>query len=376
MAHAYTPGLKVLHETRVTKVRRLPMRGEVKVKKGDWVVPSHIVASTHLPGNVRMVNVASLLNVEPGAVPDFMIAKEGTSVEKGNVIAETAGLFGLFKSRAHSPVTGTVESVSSVTGQVVVREPPVAVEIDAYITGLVTEVFPEEGVAIETDAAFVQGIFGIGGEKRGEILALEEGCETVVDEDVITDAMMGKIVVGGAFLTLGGFEKAQELGVRGIVTGGFDYSALKEVLGYTLGVAITGSEDLVTTLVVTEGYGKIPLARRTFDLLKDHDRKEASINGATQIRAGVIRPEVIIPLQKGELKGGYREIDTSTGIEVGSLVRVIRAPYFGALGEVVELPPKLQTLESEAEVRVARVKLDGDSVQTLPRANLELVETD
>lgn len=352
------------------------MRGEVRVEKGDTVAPDDIVASTRIPGNVRMVNVASLLNVEPGAVPDFMVVEQGAPVKEGEVIAETGGLFGLFKSRAPSPVAGTVESISSVTGQVVVREAPIPVEIDAYIKGVVSEVFPEEGVAIETDAAFIQGIFGIGGEKRGQIAVLEGGRDVVVNQKAITEAMKGKIIVGGAYLTLDGYKKAQKVGVPGIVTGGFDYSALKDVLGYVLGVAITGSEDLVTSLVITEGYGKIPMAGRTFDLLKEHHGKEASINGATQIRAGVIRPEVIIPLQKSELKGGHREIDSSTGIEVGSLVRVIRAPFFGALGEVVDLPSELQPLESEARVRVASVRLNGEEVRTLPRANLELVETD
>ena len=33
---------------------------------------------------------------------------------------------------------------------------------------------------------------------------------------------------------------------------------------------------------------------RTFNLLKSHDSKFVSINGATQIRAGVIRPEIVI----------------------------------------------------------------------------------
>ena len=34
MAHAYTPGLKVLENTSVEKERRLPLKGEVLVEKG------------------------------------------------------------------------------------------------------------------------------------------------------------------------------------------------------------------------------------------------------------------------------------------------------------------------------------------------------
>ena len=45
------------------------------------------------------------------------------------------------------------------------------------------------------------------------------------------------------------------------------------------------------------------------------------------------------------------------------------------MGEVVSLPPELQQMESETMVRIAKVKVDGD-VLNIPRANLEMVETD
>ena len=89
--------------------------------------------------------------------------------------------------------------------------------------------------------------------------------------------------------------KAHDVGVLGIVGGGINDQDLKVILGYDLGVAITGNE-VGPTLVVTEGFGDISMGERTFDLLCSHEGRKASINGATQIRAGVIRPEVIIPL--------------------------------------------------------------------------------
>ena len=150
---------------------------------------------------------------------------------------------------------------------------------------------------------------------------------------------------------------------------------LEEILGYILGVAITGSEDLVTSLIVTEGFGNIRMGSRTFDLLNKQNGKFVSINGATQIRAGVIRPEIVIPLQEREIPETSVHKSDNSGISEGSLVRIIRAPYFGKMGEVVSLPPKLQQMESETMVRVAEVKVDGD-VLNIPRANLEMVETD
>lgn len=375
MAHAYTPGLKVLHETKVLKERRLPLKGEVLVAKGAAVEPETVVAKTDLPGNVQMVNVANQLNADPSDVSDLMLIKEGGQISKGEVLAESPGIFGLFKSKVISPTDGTVESISAVTGQVVLREHPIPVEIDGYSQGTVKEVIPEEGVIVETTAAFIQGIFGIGGENRGILHMVVESRDEEITPDKITPDLAGKIIVGGSFISLETYQKAIENKVNGVVVGGFNYHDLKTILGYTLGVAITGSEDLATTLIVTEGYGKIRMGQRTFDLLRKHEGKAASINGATQIRAGVIRPEIVIPLPPEEITGTPKAIHSSEGIQKGSLVRIIRAPYFGRMGTVVALPSKLHQMESETMVRVAEVEIDGDRM-LIPRANLEMVETD
>ena len=375
MAHAYTPGLKVLHETKVIKERRLPLKGDVLKKKGDKVLPDDIVATTDLPGNVQMVNVANLLNIDAADIADVMKVQKGNKFEKDDLIAETAGLFGLFKSKVSAPVSGTLESFSEITGQVVLREAPIPVEMDAYVSGKVKETIPDEGVYIETDAAFIQGIFGIGGESRGDLKIITNSREDEITSDMLDSSLAGKVVVGGSHISLATYKKAISLKIAAIVVGGFNYNDLKPILGYTLGVAITGSEELGTSLIVTEGFGKINMGQRTFDLLKEHDGHFVSVNGATQIRAGVIRPEIVIPLKKEDIRGKHKDIGASLGITDGSLIRVIRAPYFGKIGEVISLPNELQKMESETMVRVAEVEIDGKII-VVPRANLEMVETD
>ena len=166
MAHSYTPGLKVLQHSKVRKERRLPIKGELKVREGDAVKADDIVAKTNLPGNVHMVKVANRLNISPADIIDVLLVKEGDTLNKGDMIAETQGLFGFFKSELRSPVSGQIESISDVTGQIVMREEPLPVEVDAYVSGTVLDVIQDEGVTIESEAAYVQGIFGIGGEAR------------------------------------------------------------------------------------------------------------------------------------------------------------------------------------------------------------------
>ena len=373
MAHSYTPGLKVLQHSKVLKERRLPIKGELKVREGDAVKADDIVAKTNLPGNVHMVKVANRLNISPADIIDVLLVKEGDTLNKGDMIAETQGLFGFFKSELRSPVSGQIESISDITGQIVMREEPLPVEVDAYVSGTVLDVIQDEGVTIESEAAYVQGIFGIGGEARGNLEVISTSRENELSIEDLNENHSGKIVVGGSFVSLEAYKKALKLKVKGIVVGGFNYFDLEEILGYRLGVAITGTEDLVTSLVLTEGYGNIKMSDRTYDLLKAHDGKFVSINGATQIRAGVIRPEIVIPLGDNEMPSDATTEKEKLGIESGSLVRVIRAPYFGKIGNVIELPPELQQMESETMVRVAKVSIDGEDV-IIPRSNLEMLE--
>jgi len=159
------------------------------------------------------------------------------------------------------------------------------------------------------------------------------------------------------------------------VVGGFDDYDLRQLLGYDLGVAITGSEELGITLIVTEGFGSIPMAARTFDLLRSCEGRRVSVSGATQIRAGVQRPEIVAPLLEASTDRDVKEDSTEGGLKAGDMVRVIRQPYFGKIGRVTALPPELMPLETEAKVRVLEVDFGNGSQTLLPRANVEMIES-
>jgi len=174
--------------------------------------------------------------------------------------------------------------------------------------------------------------------------------------------------------TIEAITRAIDVGAAALVSGGIDDHDLKEFLGYDLGVAITGSEDKGITLIVTEGFGDIAMARRSWDMLASHEGREASVNGATQIRAGVMRPEVLVPLEDGA-KGGGSGADREAGLlEIGRSVRIIRDPWFGMLGEVAGLPSEPTELGSGSKARVLEVSLEDGERVIVPRANVELIE--
>jgi hypothetical protein len=376
LAHAYTPGLRVSKQTEVRKERRLPLNGEVLVKVGDRVTAETVVAHTQLPGNVQTINVANKLSLLPEDIHGHMIHKVGDWVEEGDIIAESKSFFGLFKSQCRMPVGGTIESVSNITGQVIIREKAIPVEVNAYIDGDIVEVYENEGVLVKCRATFVQGIFGIGGEAVGELDTAVATPDEVLTADRLNASHKGKILVVGSLVTIEVLNRAREIGVKALIAGGIGDADLRTILGYDLGVAITGSEEIGLTVVVTEGFGQMTMAKRTFDLLTARKGMKTSISGATQIRAGVIRPEVVIPLggpgQSLDEKAGGET--PSSGLVVGIAVRAIREPYFGRIGKVESLPPELQKLETEAKVRVLTVEFESGEIAVIPRANVELIE--
>lgn len=379
MAAVFTPGLKVTEHTIVQKDRRLPMEGVVSVSVGDVVKANQVIARTDLPGKVYPVNIANKLGVDPGQLKANMLKEIGTHVEEGEIIAKTPGFFGLFKSEATAPVSGTIESVSAVTGQVIFQAHPIPVEIDAYINGVVVEVHQGEGCVVQAAATLVQGIFGLGGEVKADLMMGVTRPDQVLDVGDMRPEMAGHIVIGGAYVTIEALRRAVELGVTGIVTGGFDYDEIKELLGYEVGVAITGGEDLGLTLIVTEGFGQIQMAPASFELLRSKVGRRASINGATQIRAGVIRPEVVVTFDDEEVPAERVAPPEPQGLSPGDTVRGIRTPWFGRIGVVVDLPAQPAILETESKARVMVIEFrDGPDGKveraTLPRANVETIE--
>jgi len=341
---------------------------------GDRVAARDVVAETFMPGDIMPVNLANALSLPPADVPECLLKAEGDRIEVGDAIAQTKGIFGLFKSEYKSKVAGTIESISNVTGQMIVRGEPLPVQVLAYLTGDVVEVVPTEGVVIESEVTFIQGIFGIGGEAFGPIRMACDHQDEGLTAEHITDDMRDAIVIGGARMTGDAVRKAIDVGAAAVVSGGMDDQDLREILGYDLGVAITGSEELGITLIITEGFGEIAMAKRTFELFALRAGDEAAVNGATQIRAGVMRPEILVPCTADESSGDQTAKHTAGLLNIGAPVRIIRDPYFGMIGSIVGLPAELTVLGSGSKARVLDVQVDSGEVVTVPRANVEIIE--
>ena len=369
MSSALTPALTVTSNARVRRRRDLPIAGEVLVKEGDRVKGDTIVARAQLEGELRIVRVGELLGIPGSEVSAAMLVKEGASISQGEILAEIRGLWGLFRSTVTAPITGVVELVSTSTGHVGIRAPSEPLNLTAYMAGTVVSVEASRSVVIEADATFVQGIFGVGGERLGVVRLLECGPGEVLGEQHIPTHATGAVLVGGHSPTIAAIRKAVAAGAVGLVTGSIDDATLREYLGYDIGIALTGDEEIPMTLIITEGFGSLPMSPLVIDTLRRFSCQGSPINGATQARAVSVRPELLAPMSLDVSQKG----DSQNILSIGSRIRVIRVPYFGATGSVQALPHELVKIETGAMLRVLHAKLDDGRTVMVPRANVELL---
>lgn len=347
-----------VYVTPLTLVRRervLPAPGEVLVRQGEHVEPLQVVARAELPGLPSIVPVARLLDVSLARLKKYLRVKTGDTVEQGQPIAKRG-----FRT-VEAPVAGTVKLISR--GRVVIETQSVPFELQAYIPGTVTQVVPQYGLAIETTAALIQGVWGGGGapsyEAWGVLKCLTDRNDEPLRAHTVDLSCHGLILVGGAGINEAVLEQAMTFNVRGLVIGGLAPELVPRV------------QQSPIPVVVVEGIGASAMSEPAFRLLKTNDGREAAISVRVQPRWPVIRPEVIIPVPA--TRAPLPSKQAGAPLEVGAKVRLVRAPYMGAVGTVVALPPQPRALDTGALVYGAEVKLDGENPVFVPLVNLEVL---
>lgn len=290
-------GLRLLAETVVAKDRLISTQGTVKVSRGDVVAPDTLVAEGVVENpDIREFKVHDKLGVAPESVRNHLLKTVGDTVELDEAIAVYRGFFSRGTRVCRSPISGTVQSFSDLTGRMMIRGHPLHLKVKAHIPGTVTETYPGTGARVETRAAHLEGLFGVGGETHGMLAVPVNSNESPVTAETVREEHKGKVLVGGSYVTLEAVRKAVKHGVNGLIVGGMDQKDLTELLGYEIGVGVTGGEALGMTLILTEGFGVHPMGAERFSLLESLEGSLACIDGSTQIRSRMQRPEVIVPL--------------------------------------------------------------------------------
>lgn len=335
---------------------------------------------------VVVMNVAEKLKVWPSMIRMYTNVKEGDTVYEGQALASAVvnpliGEAGV--DYVYTPMGGVVEKICTKTGTITVVRPIKPSRVLAHIAGVVTEILPDYGAVVESQGAYLEGVFGIGGEKHGELVMVCGGLSEPLGDAGIDKNHKGSVLLAGSSVSLEALRKARDVGAAGLVVGGINNLDLVQFLGYEINVGLTGQEQPGLTVVVTEGFGELPMSPRAWELLASHAGRVASLDGTTHIRAGAIRPQILfseggpprddVPQEPVFGEPFEVSLHETVSLTVGDKVRCVREPYFGLWGTVEELPSELKVMESESPMEVAVVRLDGSGeTVVIPEANLEV----
>ena len=118
---------------------------------------------------------------------------------------------------------------------------------------------------------------------------------------------------------------------------------------------------------------------RVMEIFEKNINNQVSINGVTQIRAGAIRPEIIIFDSTDNIKkrldenvNSKKDI-TNGGICVGTKIKVLKDPFFGHFGIVTKIINDEVTFESGVICRALQIKLENAEITLVPKANIEVI---
>lgn len=375
---SYTPNLQFKENTTIFTNRHVTNPGYTKFKVGDFVNGNDTLIITEDSSEILILRLAERMGVSPAKIEKSILVNEGELINKDQVLLKIKSFFNLFTAEFKSPVSGKIKFFTKINSHLGIELEPNKTEIKAYLSGQITDIFYDQNdskkvksINIKGTGTYFQGVFGIGGEKTGHIHPLNVDNNKIIKVDDLKNestTLKDAILVGGAGFTQQAIEFCFSNEVAGIVTGSLKSQTIKNILGYDIGVTVTGKEDIPTTIIITEAFGEYPISDRIQVLGEKHKGKLASINGATQVRAGAMRPEIFIP---HDVENPSSTTD-SPQLRVGSKVRLIREPFFGHIAEVVELPELPFKIESGATVRIANVKVN-QTIIPVPRANLELI---
>jgi len=233
----------------------------------------------------KTVKAAKILNIKPMLLPRYMKKAVGDFVYAGELLASR-----IFDSKnsipvmINAPTTGSIKEVNTDTGTITIqydRDPYLRM---SGINGEVKSVDEDRSAVINFSGAELQGIIGFGAEAGGRLQFCND----------LNEAEADKIIVYAGKINFDDLQKLKTKKVSGVISAAIDNVDLIKFTGVEIGVALTGTENIPYPLIITEGFGDFNMQNSYVDFLKKSEGKWCFINGHTQIRAGVVRPKIIV----------------------------------------------------------------------------------
>jgi hypothetical protein len=205
----------------------------------------------------------------------------------------------------------------------------------------------------------IQGVWGNGKQDFGVLRLVGEGPDSRLRPGSLDIQLRGAVLAAGFVDSAAALQQVTELSVRGLILGGLSSEL------------IPAARRLPFPVIVTEGFGEVPISEPVFALLKNNAGREAAIEGRPPEPYELDRPEIIIPLPANR---DVKPPDEVVPLAAGLRVRVLRGPERGGVGVVREVMQKAVGYPSGILARSAFVDMEGSGPMAIPLANLEILQ--
>jgi hypothetical protein len=363
----------------VIHVRRYLPQDQVKifVQERQEVSPADIIGEGQVTAGFRTIYLANELNVSPKEAVKFLKRPLGQKIFQGELLAAKEGVLGFGKKILTSPADGIIDYYDDNKGSLRIKLLPKVTKLASGVYGIIDQVNPETGeVVIRTLANTVYGVIGSGHSREG-ILKVVGSPDTLISSKQITGEMKEEILVGGSLVFLDALEKAVNLKVSGIISGGISARDFRAMSGGRWNISDFHWSDVGISLMVTEGFGSIPLPPDVFALLKEFDKKFVILDGN---RAKLILPisdaNSMIYIRKVRLPvSPTPELETTIDLvhlKPGANIRLVATPLIGVCGKVESVDSSPTELPSGVVTNLVTVITRSRKLK-VPYQNLEVV---
>jgi hypothetical protein len=312
-----------------------------------------VIAEAKLHPEHILLNIARGLGLTENQSDQYLQCKAGMQVAHGDVLA---GPVGMGKRVVRAPKNGRVLVAGG--GQVLLELEISPYELKAAIPGSVENLVEERGAVIECIGALIQGVWGNGRIDYGLMNMQLNSPDDVLTPDRLDVSLRGSIILGGYCDNADVLKSAAGLPLRGLILSSMD------------ALLLPLAERVRIPVILLEGFGHRRMNSAAYKLLTTNERREVAINAQAWEPAKGTRPEIIIPLPATVEPGSPQETES---FNAGKQVRLVRAPYEGSLGSIVEVRPGMSIFPSGVTAPAAEIQLENGEKMVLPLANLEII---
>lgn len=364
----------------VVRIKRtLKGTGKLNVAVGMQVSPDQIIGTANVSSGFRKINLSELLSSPPADVHKYLVKSLGQRIYRGELLAFKKGTIFGGRKLITSPTDGVLDFLNPQTGELKMTFLPKKAELPAGVFGIVEAIDETRGlVAIKAQVTRIHGMFG-SGRLRDGILHVLSKRDDLVNKSIITAQFDENILVGGSLIFKDAISSAISLGINGIITGGINAKDYKAMAGGRLIFPKKINNDIGVSIIVSEGFGSIPIGEDIFEVLSAYEGKFVSIDGNSAILdLPSFESKSLENIKKVQLSPSEPEQSFKGNGEglieakSGTRVRIIGNSFLGEEGKILSIDRSLTLLPSGINAILATIETKRRKIQ-IPIANIEAI---